>query len=274
MSARSTKSAIDWLRRGAFGALVAMAFQAPACGGMVIDSSRERGDASVPGQGGYGPFGSGAGSDQPSTGAAPAKGGPPIASCGNGQIDPGEGCDGNQLNGATCAAVTMGMRPAGVIYCSSACTLDTSKCMTANYATGGVTGAGGFYGTGGARAVDACYASSGVPVPSGCAYGTAATDQCLSRTSQASGMCVQSCSCNLCPGPYTRCVLDGGCGWIFNCAQSTGCSSLGECYKTACGSIIDLAGGLNSVGAHYADAALSCMAQYGCPLSCAPGPLK
>jgi hypothetical protein len=276
MPARSTKSALDWIRRGAFGAAVAMAFQIPACGGMVIDSNGERGDASVPGQGGYGGTGPGTVSDpgRPPIGAAGVRGIPSKPTCGNGKLDPGEACDGNQLGGATCAAATMGTRPAGTVNCSSACTFDMTGCVTANYATGGVTGvggfrgAGGFYGAGGARSVDACYTSNGVPVAGGCAYGNVATNQCLGRTSQPSGGCTQSCGCNVCPGPYTRCLLDGGCNWIFTCAQSTGCSSLKECYATSCSSIIDRAGGLNSAGAHYADVAFSCLAQNGCSVSC------
>lgn len=277
MPAPSAKSASDWFRLGVAGVLVAMAFQTPACGGVVIDSSGERGDGSVPGQGGYGSTGSGTGSDRSGPPVGTAR--PPKTACGNGQIDKGEVCDGNQLNGATCAAVTMGTRPVGTIRCTSGCVLDVSGCGTANYATGGVTGqggfrgAGGFYGTGGARSVDACYASGGVPIASGgCAYGNVAVDQCLGRTS---GSCAQSCGCNLCPGPYTRCMGDGGCEWIMGCAESTGCTSLKECYAGGCGSMIDRAGGPSSVGAHYADAALSCLAQNGCAVRCgvSPGPL-
>ena len=38
---------------------------------------------------------------------AGADGGPVSPLCGNDRVDPGEQCDGNKLNGATCGTVTM-----------------------------------------------------------------------------------------------------------------------------------------------------------------------
>lgn len=49
--------------------------------------------------------------------------GPPT--CGNGQLDPGEDCDGSLLGGATC--IDLGFT-GGTLGCTAACTFDTSAC--------------------------------------------------------------------------------------------------------------------------------------------------
>ncbi len=46
--------------------------------------------------------------------------------CGNGALDPGEQCDGNQLNGTTCAGLQAFM--SGTLACDDACNFDTSAC--------------------------------------------------------------------------------------------------------------------------------------------------
>jgi hypothetical protein len=47
--------------------------------------------------------------------------------CGNGVLDPGEECDGTNLNQKTCADVVSN-RPSGALACSATCTFDTSQC--------------------------------------------------------------------------------------------------------------------------------------------------
>lgn len=59
--------------------------------------------------------------------------------CGDGFIDPGETCDGADLNGATC--VTQGFA-SGTLTCSSACALVTSSCNSAGSGGGGGGGGG------------------------------------------------------------------------------------------------------------------------------------
>ena len=49
----------------------------------------------------------------------------PAATCGNGRIEPGESCDGTNLNGSTC--VSLGFA-AGTLSCSSSCQLDAHAC--------------------------------------------------------------------------------------------------------------------------------------------------
>jgi cysteine-rich repeat protein len=48
--------------------------------------------------------------------------------CGNGVIDPGEQCDGANLNNQTCATATGDPKDIGVIKCQTDCLLDTSDC--------------------------------------------------------------------------------------------------------------------------------------------------
>lgn len=67
-------------------------------------------------------------------GAAPAN-----CLCGNGRLDRSELCDGAELDGETCATVTMGALPAGTLSCSSTCRFVTTGCTPA--------GSGGSGGT-------------------------------------------------------------------------------------------------------------------------------
>lgn len=60
--------------------------------------------------------------------------------CGDGFIDPGETCDGADLNGATC--VSQGFA-SGTLTCSSACALVTSACNSSSSGGGGGGGGGG-----------------------------------------------------------------------------------------------------------------------------------
>lgn len=47
--------------------------------------------------------------------------------CGNGVLDPGEECDGENLNQKTCAEVTT-TKPGGTLKCTATCTFDTTEC--------------------------------------------------------------------------------------------------------------------------------------------------
>ena len=62
--------------------------------------------------------------------------------CGDGFLDPGETCDGADLNSATCASQGF---DAGTLTCSSACAYVTSACSTSGGGGGG--GCGGSPGT-------------------------------------------------------------------------------------------------------------------------------
>jgi len=51
----------------------------------------------------------------------------PAATCGNGSVEAGEGCDGAAFDGATCNSI--GYEPAGVLRCNTNCALDVSGCI-------------------------------------------------------------------------------------------------------------------------------------------------
>lgn len=81
-----------------------------------------------------------------SGGPPPGGSGPPPTTCGNGQIDPGEQCDGQNQGGETCMAFTMGACTGGYLICTGNCTFDISQCAPCS---GGVGGSGGTFGSGG-----------------------------------------------------------------------------------------------------------------------------
>src|SRR5512140_698687 len=64
---------------------------ANGCGGTVVDESRH-----------------GAGDLDGGTGGSYGSPNPTGSYCGNNRVDPGEACDGNDLNGMTCSSVTLG----------------------------------------------------------------------------------------------------------------------------------------------------------------------
>jgi hypothetical protein len=63
--------------------------------------------------------------------------------CGNGITEPGELCDGVDLNGETCSSATMGALPNGALRCSPGCLLDTSRCFGLGPPPDGGGGTGG-----------------------------------------------------------------------------------------------------------------------------------
>lgn len=265
MRRESTTAAVRWIRRGLLGGAVVALFESPGCGGIVVEGTRDADG----GPGGFDAVGgsSGAFGGGPIDSPPPTQGGgPPARRCGNGQIDTGEDCDGTLFGGATCGLSTMGTRPVGALRCTSVCVFDPTACRSANAGAGGAIGSGGFTGTGGRSPETACYDANGVPAPAGgCAFGPAAEQLCLQRTSTTSnGSCYQSCGCSACPSTYARCMLDGACPWIVGCTQQSSCGNIQDCYKMGCSQMIDRAGGLGSVGARYADSVLACLSSSGC----------
>jgi len=69
------------------------------------------------------------------------------SACGNGTLDPGEMCDGLNLNNENCQTVTMGVRPGGALSCSPSCTFVDTGCTSAMSSGGsGNTGGGSSFG--------------------------------------------------------------------------------------------------------------------------------
>jgi hypothetical protein len=59
------------------------------------------------------------------TACATRPAGPPTAECGNGVVEPGEACDGDDLAGASCSGHGF---TTGTVTCTASCTLDTGAC--------------------------------------------------------------------------------------------------------------------------------------------------
>lgn len=66
--------------------------------------------------------------------------------CGNGFVDPGEDCDGTNLNGNTCASAT-GNKPFGNLVCVD-CLFFTGNCFSAGSSSGGAGGGTGITDSG------------------------------------------------------------------------------------------------------------------------------
>src|SRR5262245_33410853 len=70
--------------------------------------------------------------------AGPASCIPQPPTCGNGRIDPGEQCDGTNLNGATCTS--LGFTNGGTLACTASCDFNLSGCKSQAFpATGQMT---------------------------------------------------------------------------------------------------------------------------------------
>lgn len=80
----------------------------------------------------------------------------PSTRCGNGIADPGEDCDGDDLNGNNCRSATATATSEGELRCRSDCIFDTTSCKSVGDSCqwvpcgtgGGPYGTGGYPGTG------------------------------------------------------------------------------------------------------------------------------
>jgi hypothetical protein len=72
--------------------------------------------------------------DRHADSVAVALGGGAAVGCGNGFIEPGEQCDANNLDGATCASQGFAY---GALQCSAACAFDTSGCLAVRFTDNG-----------------------------------------------------------------------------------------------------------------------------------------
>jgi hypothetical protein len=96
--------------------------------GDASDSSSEvGGSAGVSGAAGASGAGGSAGSDDGGSDAdaADAVSEPP-STCGNGQLDPGEACEGDDFGGKTCASIGLG---SGTLLCNAYCSIVASSCV-------------------------------------------------------------------------------------------------------------------------------------------------
>jgi len=240
------------------------------CGGIVEDSRH--------GADGGETIGGGTGGSAPGIVTTP-----PIASCGNGVIDPGEQCDGNTfpLGLDTCSAATMGKSTSWALSCTGSCTLSFAGCFTLGSGgrpqtgaggapIGGSFGQGGFAGSMGfpSSPADACYARGGVPDSSSsenCSQGVDAANVCINK--RAAITCIDKCACSVCASLYDHCMTDGACRWLIACAEQYQCYSVASC-GAYCADLIKTAGGPGTSSAALLDSTLACLSGSNCPLSC------
>jgi hypothetical protein len=302
MNAVSTRSALA-LRLAIASVASVWVLEAPGCSGTVINSNASRNndggaDESSSSNGGSGnsPGGRGGGSAGIVVGGGTSPGG---ALCGNGRIDPGEACDGANLQGNDCHTVTMGAVPYGSLYCT-ACIFNLSGCFASGGGVGGQAGGptypGGMLGVGGSAGtpgtagaagmmgvdpVAVCYANGGVPDPanpSTCLSGAEATRICESHyvTSRLNGQeplglgdCASGCGCTSCPAQFDTCATNYECMVIMDCVERMNCSRMVDCYQPAtCQSVIDSVGGQRGRAAIAMSNVLACMSSLGCTPSC------
>jgi hypothetical protein len=174
--------------------------------------------------------------------------------CGNGVVNPGEDCDGQDFGGATCMSTT---QHGGTLKCNADCTFDTDRCTLASCGNGIAEDGEACDGTdlGGKTCSSIGYAGGQLACNADCAYDattccsdscpTAGTAECVSNSvrecvAQASGCLawqVTDCSasnevCNDSNGPAActcidRCTTAGETrcesGGIETCQDIGGC---------------------------------------------------
>ncbi len=123
------------------------------------------------------------------------------SSCGNGQVDSGEQCDGNNLNGATCQSQGY---DAGTLSCKSDCTFDTSQCTN-----------NGNYNH---EVWEDCDPNATDP-NSECAPHNGKSSACIPR--EKGGICLQSCTAK------------SDCGFSLDCLSFQNNGNF--CYYDVCG---------------------------------------
>jgi hypothetical protein len=141
--------------------------------------------------------------------------------CGNGVVDPGEGCDGGNFNGQTCVGLGF---DGGQLMCTANCSIDSSGCTN---------------GGGGGQPAQGMYSSCLLPEDclnaDGCATVTM-NGQVDPFDGYCTNFCVTDAECNLglggtaipdCnnePDPYCELVCTGGltCPAPMQCVQLTG----------------------------------------------------
>jgi hypothetical protein len=162
--------------------------------------------------------------------------------CGNGELDKGEQCDGTHLGGATCDSATMGAHPNGQLSCDK-CHLVTTGCSGSGPSgTGGATGTGGrSSGTGGGFGTGGRVGTGGA-MSAGGRTGTGGTAAASSCTSSADCRGREVCCGVITNGQYT-----------FSCATTCARTDVtAECHTASdCGRGETCCGTTNQTGATY-----------------------
>ncbi len=168
--------------------------------------------------------------------------------CGNGVLDPGEECDGTNLDEQTCALVVP-TRPGGTLACTPTCTFDTAGCTAPECPNGTREGSEECDGTdlGGTTCADIAGFSGGtLGCTASCTYDTAACEVDCNVTDNFAtcnpmGGANECCPNNDMPstcfssGDFKACLqtcsAHADCGWSMECVANIG----NLCYISFCG---------------------------------------
>ena len=174
------------------------------------------------------------------------------AVCGNSVLEPGEGCDTDVLNGATCQSLGLGD---GTLACDAqSCLFDTSQCDTNIDVCGNGVTEPGEQCDGMDLATNTCQTLGFDEGTLSCNTSTCRFD--VSGCRDVPPMRPPSCAeCNqdACPGPLQLCVDDPGC-----------IDGL-ECLATTCGNTSDLSCVVRCFGTP--NSALSALSLFSCMVS-------
>jgi len=152
-----------------------------------------------------------------------ASGPAPAPVCGDGQLDPGEACDGADLGGKTCVDA-LGPSATGTLACSASCALDPSGCQTSPACSDGTKNGTETDIDCGGGCPNKCADGKACSVAADCAGGAC-----------PGGMCAKAPTCTDGIKNQTETDTDcGGGGVCAPCADGLLCSSNTDCASNTC----------------------------------------
>ncbi len=173
--------------------------------------------------------------------------------CGNGRLDPGEACDGQELNQQTCSTVGFG---AGTLGCTSSCQLDKLQCGAPSSCGNGVRdgvetcdgadlAGASCVSVGSGPGTLLCAPNCGGYLSTGCAAPPSCVPQCGARRCGSDPVCGQPCgACD----DQSVCTAEGQCKQICDLPPLTHDTTLDVDVRT-----VTLTGGVMLNGAALPD---------------------
>jgi hypothetical protein len=148
----------------------------------------------------------------------------PPPRCGDGNIDPGEQCDGSNLGGQSCASV-VGPGSTGNLGCTQSCQFDTSSCSPLPRCGDGNIDPG--------EECDGTNLDGETCQFFGFSFGTLSCDNCRFTTLDCRNKCIADADCDdgvFCDGRKSCDVTTGNCVAVDSCpAFIVGCLVYGSC---------------------------------------------